>query len=110
MREGWSSSATPVENAGNNGILIWRSHRADDGTLVADNRIEAIDAKDGGSGQNGNAINVFRLATGSFAAIAFVLQRSRRSAHTAPRICRSSATAARIWVKHSLRSSASKAR
>jgi len=49
-----------VENAGNNGILIWRSQSGDDGTLVADNRIEAIDAKDGGSGQNGNAINIFQ--------------------------------------------------
>lgn len=48
-----------IESAGNNGILIWGPHRADDGTLVADNRIEAINAKDGGSGQNVNAINIF---------------------------------------------------
>jgi uncharacterized secreted repeat protein (TIGR03808 family) len=49
-----------VQAAGNNGILIWRSQSGDDGTLVADNRIEDIDAKDGGSGQNGNAINIFQ--------------------------------------------------
>jgi uncharacterized secreted repeat protein (TIGR03808 family) len=49
-----------VESAGNNGVLIWRSRSGDDGTLVVDNRIETIDAKDGGSGQNGNAINVFQ--------------------------------------------------
>jgi uncharacterized secreted repeat protein (TIGR03808 family) len=49
-----------VQGAGNNGILIWRSQSGDDGTLVADNRIEDIDAKDGGSGQNGNAINIFQ--------------------------------------------------
>ena len=32
----------------------------DDGTLVVDNRIEDIAARTGGSGQNGNAINIFR--------------------------------------------------
>jgi len=47
-----------VQSAGNNGILVWRSQSGDDGTLVADNRIEAVAAQDGGSGQNGNAINV----------------------------------------------------
>jgi uncharacterized secreted repeat protein (TIGR03808 family) len=49
-----------VRDAGNNGILVWRSTKGDDGTLVADNRIEQIAARRGGSGQNGNAINVFR--------------------------------------------------
>ena len=51
-----------VHSAGNNGVLVWRSQSGDDGTLVADNRIEAVDAKAGGSGQNGNAINVFQAA------------------------------------------------
>lgn len=49
-----------VRNAGNNGIQVWRSTKGDDGTLVIDNRIEDIAAKRGGSGQYGNAINVFR--------------------------------------------------
>jgi uncharacterized secreted repeat protein (TIGR03808 family) len=49
-----------VRGAGNNGILVWRSERGDDGTLVVDNRIEDIAARGGGSGQNGNAINIFR--------------------------------------------------
>jgi uncharacterized secreted repeat protein (TIGR03808 family) len=49
-----------VQSAGNNGVLVWRSQSGDDGTLVADNRIEAVDAQAGGSGQNGNAINVFQ--------------------------------------------------
>ncbi len=49
-----------VRGAGNNGILIWRSEPGDDGTLVVDNRIEAVMNKAGGSGQYGNAINVFR--------------------------------------------------
>jgi uncharacterized secreted repeat protein (TIGR03808 family) len=51
-----------VRSAGNNGILIWRSEKGDDGTLVSGNRIEDIASRDGGSGQNGNAINIFRAA------------------------------------------------
>ncbi len=51
-----------MRTAGNNGILVWRSQKGDDGTLVVDNRIEDISAKRGGSGQYGNAINVFRAA------------------------------------------------
>jgi uncharacterized secreted repeat protein (TIGR03808 family) len=51
-----------VRGAGNNGILVWRGAAGDDGTLVLDNRIEDIANKAGGSGQYGNAINVFRAA------------------------------------------------
>jgi uncharacterized secreted repeat protein (TIGR03808 family) len=43
-----------------NGIEILRTAIGDDGTLVLDNRIEDIKAGPGGSGQYGNAINVFR--------------------------------------------------
>ena len=43
-----------------NGIEILRNAIGDDGTLVADNRIEDIKAGPGGSGQYGNAINAFR--------------------------------------------------
>ena len=49
-----------MRDAGNNGIQVWRSPKGDDGTLVIDNRIEDVAAKRGGSGQYGNAINVFR--------------------------------------------------
>jgi len=52
-----------VRGAGNNGILVWRSEAGDDGTLVVDNRIEDIAARAGRSGQNGNAINVFRAGS-----------------------------------------------
>jgi uncharacterized secreted repeat protein (TIGR03808 family) len=48
--------------AGNNGIQVWRSVSGDDGTIVVDNRIENIGNRSGGSGQYGNAINVFRAA------------------------------------------------
>jgi uncharacterized secreted repeat protein (TIGR03808 family) len=49
-----------VRGAGNGGILVHRSQKGDDGTLVIDNRIEDINNVAGGSGQYGNAINVFR--------------------------------------------------
>jgi uncharacterized secreted repeat protein (TIGR03808 family) len=45
-----------------NGIEILRTAIGDDGTLVADNRIEGIKAGPGGSGQCGNAINAFRAS------------------------------------------------
>jgi uncharacterized secreted repeat protein (TIGR03808 family) len=57
---GLAISGNTVRGAGNNGILVWRSQAGDDGTLVVDNRIESVTARAGGSGQNGNAINVFR--------------------------------------------------
>jgi uncharacterized secreted repeat protein (TIGR03808 family) len=49
-----------IAGAGNNGIQVWRSKPGDDGTIVVDNRIEGIDSRAGGSGQNGNAVSVFR--------------------------------------------------
>ena len=52
-----------VHDCGNNGILVWRSEPGEDGTIVAANRIERIAAKSGGSGQNGNGINVFRAGS-----------------------------------------------
>jgi uncharacterized secreted repeat protein (TIGR03808 family) len=51
-----------IDGAGNNGIQVWRSIAGDDGTIVVDNRIESIDNRSGGSGQYGNAVNVFRAA------------------------------------------------
>jgi uncharacterized secreted repeat protein (TIGR03808 family) len=49
-----------IRNSANNGIQVWRTQAGDDGTQVIDNRIEDTAAQAGGSGQNGNAINVFR--------------------------------------------------
>ncbi|WP_439541418.1 TIGR03808 family TAT-translocated repetitive protein [Hyphomicrobium sp.] len=49
-----------VVDCGNNGIQIWRSAAGEDGTTVVGNRIARIAAKAGGTGQNGNGINVFR--------------------------------------------------
>lgn len=49
-----------VADCANNGILIWRSAPGEDGSIVTANRIQRIGARSGGSGQNGNGINVFR--------------------------------------------------
>jgi uncharacterized secreted repeat protein (TIGR03808 family) len=49
-----------IDRAGNNGIQVWRSMAGEDGTLIIDNRLENIGNRSGGSGQYGNAINVFR--------------------------------------------------
>ncbi|MGF1649763.1 MAG: TIGR03808 family TAT-translocated repetitive protein [Hyphomicrobiaceae bacterium] len=49
-----------VQNCANNGILVWQSDPRYDGALIANNVIEKIRAEAGGTGENGNAINVFR--------------------------------------------------
>ncbi|MFZ5714943.1 MAG: TIGR03808 family TAT-translocated repetitive protein [Bradyrhizobium sp.] len=57
---GLSVSRNTILGTNDNGIEILRTAIGDDGTLVADNRIENIKAGPGGSGQYGNAINAFR--------------------------------------------------
>jgi uncharacterized secreted repeat protein (TIGR03808 family) len=49
-----------VSDCGNNGIQVWREKDGEDGTIVAANRIERIEARAGGTGENGNGVNVFR--------------------------------------------------
>lgn len=57
---GLSVCRNTILGTNDNGIEILRTAIGDDGTLVADNRIEDIKAGPGGSGQYGNAINAFR--------------------------------------------------
>ncbi|MGF7159817.1 putative secreted repeat protein (TIGR03808 family) [Rhodoligotrophos appendicifer] len=52
-----------IADIGNNGIQVWRSAAGEDATAVFNNRIERIRADAGGSGQNGNGINVFRAGS-----------------------------------------------
>jgi uncharacterized secreted repeat protein (TIGR03808 family) len=59
---GLTISANVIRASGNAGIQVWRTAPGDDGTLIVDNRIEDTRADAGGTGQNGNAINVFRAA------------------------------------------------
>jgi uncharacterized secreted repeat protein (TIGR03808 family) len=58
--QGLIVSRNSISGTNDNGIEILRTTIGDDGTLVADNRIEDIKAGPGGSGQYGNAINAFR--------------------------------------------------
>jgi len=58
--QGLIVSRNTITKTNDNGIEILRTAIGDDGTLVADNRIEDIKAGPGGSGQYGNAINAFR--------------------------------------------------
>jgi uncharacterized secreted repeat protein (TIGR03808 family) len=55
-------AANIIAKSGNGGIRVWQSDKRRDGSLIADNRIEDTSARAGGSGENGNAINVFRAA------------------------------------------------
>ena len=49
-----------ITDCANNGVQVWRSSPGEDGTAILANRIERIAAKGGGTGQNGNGVNVFR--------------------------------------------------
>lgn len=49
-----------ISACGDGGILIHRWEAGDDGTMVSGNRVSRIAAISGGTGQNGNGINVFR--------------------------------------------------
>jgi uncharacterized secreted repeat protein (TIGR03808 family) len=55
-------AANIIAKSGNGGIRVWQSDKRRDGSLIADNRIEDTSARAGGTGENGNAINVFRAA------------------------------------------------
>lgn len=57
---GLDISHNHVHDCGNNGIQVWRSTAGEDGTIIAHNRVDGIRAEQGGTGQNGNGINVFR--------------------------------------------------
>ncbi len=54
--------ANRISKSGNGGIRVWQSVKRSDGSIVADNIIEDTEARAGGSGQNGNAVNVSRAA------------------------------------------------
>ena len=101
--------ANIVQGAGNNGIQVWRTKNGEDGTLVIDNRIEDVTARSGGSGQNGNAVNVFRAANVIVRGNAIAVRPFPQCAAMPPRISRSRATApARSARSRSIRNSDSK--
>ena len=52
-----------VDDCADNGILVWRSAKGFDGTLVSGNRISRIRNRSGGSGEYGNGVNIFRAGS-----------------------------------------------
>lgn len=57
---GLSITGNEVFDCGNGGILVHRWTKAADNSIVSGNRVFRIGANDGGTGQNGNGINIFR--------------------------------------------------
>ncbi len=57
---GLEITGNEIHDCGNGGILVQRYEQGRDGTIVTGNRIGKIRADLGGTGQNGNAINIFR--------------------------------------------------
>ncbi|WP_426228739.1 TIGR03808 family TAT-translocated repetitive protein [Pararhizobium sp. DWP3-4] len=53
-------TANTVSDCGNGGILVHRWEAGEDGTMVSGNRVLKIAANNGGTGENGNGINIFR--------------------------------------------------
>jgi uncharacterized secreted repeat protein (TIGR03808 family) len=49
-----------IHDCNNGGIRVWRGENGPDGSIVTNNRIWNIDWTEGGNGQNGNGINIFR--------------------------------------------------
>lgn len=49
-----------VERCGNGGIIVHRWEAGDDNSVITGNRVSAIRAANGGTGQWGNGINLFR--------------------------------------------------
>ena len=60
---GLAITGNSLSDIGNNGIQIWRSEPGEDGSIVALNRISRVSAKAGGTGENGNGINIFRAGS-----------------------------------------------
>ncbi|SDT97920.1 TIGR03808 family TAT-translocated repetitive protein [Stappia sp. ES.058] len=57
---GLAISDNHVHDCANGGILVHRWSEGEDGTIVSGNRVERIAARNGGTGQYGNGINIFR--------------------------------------------------
>lgn len=58
---GLSIQDNEVTDCSNGGILVHRWQPGEDNTMVSGNRVERIAARHGGTGQQGNGINLFRV-------------------------------------------------
>lgn len=57
---GMEIAGNRVNDCRNNGIQVWRATPGEDGSRIVGNWVGQIAAASGGSGQNGNGINLFR--------------------------------------------------
>lgn len=57
---GMTFTNNDIADCGNGGILVHRFTPGDDGSVVSNNRIERIKSTNGGTGQWGNGINVYK--------------------------------------------------
>jgi uncharacterized secreted repeat protein (TIGR03808 family) len=57
---GLAIDGNTIERSAENGILVWRSAKGDDGGIIRGNRIVDTRAAPGGTGQYGNAIGLYR--------------------------------------------------
>jgi uncharacterized secreted repeat protein (TIGR03808 family) len=55
---GMRASGNVVSDCGDTGILVSRDEEGEDGTIVTENRVSHVRADSGGTGQNGNGINL----------------------------------------------------
>ncbi len=55
---GMRASGNSVADCGDTGILVSRDAEGEDGTIVTQNRVSHVRADSGGTGQNGNGINL----------------------------------------------------
>lgn len=58
--DGVIAQGNRIHDCDNGGIRIWRGENGPDGAIVTGNRIWNIDWTEGGNGQNGNGVNIFR--------------------------------------------------
>lgn len=58
--DGIAAHGNRIHDCGNGGIRIWRGENGPDGSIVSNNRIWNIDWTDGGNGENGNGVGIFR--------------------------------------------------
>ncbi len=49
-----------LSKCSNAGIRIWRDDPGMDGSIITGNRISRVDWKDGGNGQNGNGVSIYK--------------------------------------------------
>ena len=63
QNKGLAITGNEVSACSNGGILVHRFQDGEDGTIVSGNRVFNIGARNGGTGQWGNGINVFRAGS-----------------------------------------------